>query len=182
MRTSLPRQPHHHAQVLGRSLDELPPQTRRLLGLLEGMVAEISRKKGIDRDQCVFTRREVRAFTGWSEFQTRTHLSKLQDMEYVLAHYGRRGQNFVYELTFDGDAESKRPQLIGLIDVDRLKSEGAIKKCRAPKRPLRAANRPSSSPLRETASTKTSSPSVVCAEPRGNPENHKGPLEARAVS
>ncbi|MEZ5276986.1 MAG: hypothetical protein R3F07_11450 [Opitutaceae bacterium] len=169
-------------EVLGRSLDELPPQTRRLLGLLEGMVAEISRKKGIDRDQCVFTRREVRAFTGWSEFQTRTHLSKLQDMEYVLAHYGRRGQNFVYELTFDGDAESKRPQLIGLIDVDRLKSEGAIQST-GTKKAASSSQRALIEPASRNGKTPSNiSPSVVCAEPRGNPENHKAPLEARAVS
>jgi DNA primase len=153
-------------EVLGRSLDELPPQTRRLLGLLEGMVAEISRKKGIDRDQCVFTRREVRAFTGWSEFQTRTHLSKLQDMEYVLAHYGRRGQNFVYELTFDGDAESKRPQLIGLIDVDRLKSEGAIQ----------------STGTKTAASSSSTSPHRARFEKRQNAFNHQPVSRLRRTS
>ncbi|MCH6259226.1 CHC2 zinc finger domain-containing protein [Puniceicoccaceae bacterium K14] len=107
-------------EVLGRSLDELPPQTRRLLRLLDLLVKERCQKKGLDRDQCVFTRREVRGFSGWTEFQTRTHLNKLQEMEYVIAHHGGRGQRFCYELAFDGDAESEKPQLIGLLDVNGL--------------------------------------------------------------
>ena len=175
--------------MLGRSLDELPPQTRRLLGLLDCMVDEMSRKKGVDRDQCVFTRRQVRAFTGWTEFQTRTHLSKLQDMEYVLAHYGRRGQSFVYELAFDGDAETAKPQLIGLIDVDRLKHEGrtqstSIKKATSsgkteassPQRaPIEPGTRNGKSPLND-------SESVPCAKPHKNAPNRKAPLEVLAVS
>jgi len=107
-------------EVLGRSLDELPPQTRRLLGLLQSMVKERCETKGIDLDQVTFSRREVRAYTGWSEFQTRTHLNKLQDMEYILPHFGGRGQSFVYELAFDGDPESAKPQLIGLIGIENL--------------------------------------------------------------
>jgi len=176
-------------EVLGRSLDELPPQTRRLLGLLDCMVHEISRKKGIDRDQCVFTRRQVRAFTGWTEFQTRTHLSKLQDMEYVLAHYGRRGQSFLYELAFDGDAETPKPQLIGLIDVDRLKHEGmtastSIGKATSSRKveassPQRAPIEPGT---RNGKSPSTSGPSTACAKPRENVPNRKAPIKILAVS
>ena len=176
-------------EVLGRSLDELPPQTRRLLGLLDCMVHEISRKKGIDRDQCVFTRRQVRAFTGWTEFQTRTHLSKLQDMEYVLAHYGRRGQSFLYELAFDGDAETPKPQLIGLIDVDRLKHEGmtastSIGKATSSRKveassPQRAPIEPGT---RNGKSPSTSGPSTACAKPRENVPNRKAPRKILAAS
>ncbi len=176
-------------EVLGRSLDELPPQTRRLLGLLDCMVDEMSRQKGIDRDQCVFTRRQVRTFTGWTEFQTRTHLSKLQDMEYVLAHYGRRGQSFVYELAFDGDADTAKPQLIGLIDVDRLKSEGmtastSIEKVTSSKRtnassPQRAPIEPGT---RNGKSPSSNTASAVCAKPHKNAPNRKAPLQILAAS
>src|SRR5690606_16468535 len=44
-------------QVLGRSLDELPPQTRRLLGALEAMVSAACQKLAMDRADYRFTRR-----------------------------------------------------------------------------------------------------------------------------
>lgn len=107
-------------EVLGRSLDELPPQTRRLLTLLTEKVEERCREKGVDRDQCLFTRRQVRQWSGWSEYQVRTHLNKLETLEYLLPHHGGRGQSFVYELLFDGDAESPKPQLCGLLNTEAL--------------------------------------------------------------
>jgi hypothetical protein len=62
----------------------------------------------------------VRRFCGWTEFQVRTHLTKLQDMEYIIPHHGGRGQSFVYELLFNGEDDGK-PQMCGLFDVTNLK-------------------------------------------------------------
>jgi hypothetical protein len=107
-------------EVLGRTLDELPPQTRRMLDLLEAMVAERAKAQGIERSDFRFTRREVREWTGWTDFPVRTHLDKLVGLEYVLAHRGGPGQRFVYELLYDGEGEGGRPFLMGLIDVERL--------------------------------------------------------------
>lgn len=154
-------------EVLGRSLDELPPQTRRLLGLLQDLVKERCETKGLDVDQCVFTRREVRAFTGWSEFQTRTHLNKLQEMEYVLPHYGARGQSFVYELAFDGDAETEKPQLIGLIDVERLGNTNTT---------------PSSSIEKPASSTKNKSSSIQRASNEPGSSNGKTGLSSSSLA
>ncbi|NJK33423.1 MAG: hypothetical protein HC927_14040 [Deltaproteobacteria bacterium] len=39
-------------EVLGRCVDELPPQTRRLLGLIVEMVSRLCHEKHLDRDQC----------------------------------------------------------------------------------------------------------------------------------
>jgi len=103
-------------EVLGRSLDELSPQTRRLLILLREMVDGRCREEELTPDVCLFSRRDVRRFTGWTEFQVRTHLTKLQDMEYILPHYGGRGQSFVYELLFNGEDDG-RPQMCGLLNM-----------------------------------------------------------------
>jgi hypothetical protein len=53
-------------EVLGRSLDELPPQTRRFLLLLEAAVAGRCAAMGLPRDEFRFSRRDARLFTGWS--------------------------------------------------------------------------------------------------------------------
>jgi DNA primase catalytic core len=75
--------------LMKRSLDDLPPQTRRLLDLIAAMV------KG--REGVQFSRRDVRAHTGWGETQVRLHLDRLQEMEYLIVHHGGRGQTFLYE-------------------------------------------------------------------------------------
>jgi len=107
-------------EVLGRSLDELPPQTRRFLGLMAGAVEAECARQSLDRDTMLFSRRWVREATGWTDFQVRTHLERLVALEYVLVHRGGRGQSFVYELVYDGRGEERGRFLPGLLDVGTL--------------------------------------------------------------
>jgi len=107
-------------EVLGRSLDELPPQTRRLLGLLRKMVEAQAEAAGMDRTDYRFRRRNVLDATRWSYDQVRVHISRLVELEYLLVHRGSRGQQFVYELIFDGHMEAEEPHLNGLIDTEKL--------------------------------------------------------------
>jgi len=107
-------------EVLGRSLDELPPQTRRLLGLVSEMVGKHAEAQGLDRCDVRFTRRDVRAYTGWSDFPVRMHLEKLAELEYLLVHRGGPGQRFVYELLYDGQGGDGEAFLTGLLDVGTL--------------------------------------------------------------
>lgn len=104
-------------EVLGRSLDELPPQTRRLLGLVEKMVQERTVAMGIERRDFRFSRREVREATGYSYEQLRVHLGRLVELEYLLVHRGGRGQSFFYELLYDGGGASGGPRVFGLIEL-----------------------------------------------------------------
>jgi hypothetical protein len=108
--------------VLGRSLDELPPQTRRLLKLIDGfVVAECVRLK-MQRADFRFSRKPVRDATGLSDTQLRLHLERLVQMEYLLVHRGQRGQSFEYELLYDGAGNNERAFVPGLIDLDTLKA------------------------------------------------------------
>jgi DNA primase len=105
-------------EVLGRSLDELPPQTRRVLMMLDELVAEASAKEGIARSDYRFTRRAVRERTGLGNTQLKVHLGRLEELEYVVAHSAGRG--VVYELVYDGQGKDGTPFLAGLIDVGKL--------------------------------------------------------------
>ncbi len=107
-------------EVLGRSLDELPPQTRRMLELLEENVTRECAARSLDRSELRFFQRDVREWSGWTDFQVKVHLRKLVEMEYLLVHRGGRGQSFVYELLYDGKGKNGRPFLPGLIDVASL--------------------------------------------------------------
>jgi DNA primase catalytic core len=127
------------AEVLGRSLDELAPQTRRLLLLTDELVRRRAADLKLDREDYRFSRRDLRDYTRWGDTQLRTHLERLVELEYVLVHRGGRGQSFVYELLWDGQGKDGRPFLVGLLDPAALRynSEIAGKNGRpaAPSRP-----------------------------------------------
>ena len=97
-------------ELLARSLDELPPQTRKLLSLIEAMVS--------GRAAFLFSRRDVRDHTGWGHTQLKIHLHRLEELEYLAIHHGGRGQNYVYELNWSGSESEKsgssRPQVGGM--------------------------------------------------------------------
>jgi DNA primase len=109
-------------EVLGRSLDELPPQTRRVLGLAEALVLDQVKQQQVPRQEVRFTRRQLRERCGMSTAAIRVHLERLVEMEYVRPAAGRNGLRFEYELLFDGAVDSSAPQMIGLIDVAALQS------------------------------------------------------------
>ncbi len=103
--------------VLGRSLDELPPQTRRVLTALDAWLSEQATTQHIDRGGMQFTRRDVRGHLGLSDTQLRVHLDRLVQLDYVAVHGGKMGQRFAYSLLFDGNAGVEGPQLMGLTDA-----------------------------------------------------------------
>ena len=97
-------------EVLGRSLDELPPQTRRLLLLIDEMVEGECERLKMERSDYRFSRRDVRAWTpAGATRSAEEHLARLEELEYLLVHHGGRGQSFVYELLFDGQGEDGKP-------------------------------------------------------------------------
>jgi DNA primase len=113
-------------EVLGRSLDELPPQTRRVLGMIEEGVESETKQRSLSRADVRFTRRELRGRCGMSDAAIRVHLERLVMMEYVRPLAGRNGQRFEYELLFDGDLNRSTPQMIGLIDTEALRADHGV--------------------------------------------------------
>jgi len=111
-------------EVLGRSLDELPPQTRRVLGAVIDHVRDQARVRATSVGAVRFTRKEIRDASGWGDTQLKLHLGRLAELEYLLVH--RVGQSFAYELLYDGDGAVK-PHLSGLIDVAGLHAHDAAR-------------------------------------------------------
>ena len=100
-------------QALPPSLDDLPPQTRRLLLEIDKMVTEECARQQIERPDYRFSRRTVRLFTQWGDSVLKKHLHRLEELEYLIVHRGGRGQSFVYELDFETD-ERGNPVVPGL--------------------------------------------------------------------
>jgi DNA primase len=108
-------------EVLGRSLDELPPQTRRLLAFIRELMKG-KRKERSAKGTTTFSRKELRDLCGWSLSQVRVHLERLVELEYLGIRHGRLGSAFVYEIIFDLDAPEAVAH-IGLIEVAKLRHD-----------------------------------------------------------
>ena len=115
--------------VLGRALDELTPSSRKLLGLIREMGNEAYHEKDTTNNtnntnkQYRFNRRDIREYSGWSDFQIRTHIKQLEELEYIYSVSGKRGKEYIYELVYTGGGEDGKPFLIGLIDIKQLKKK-----------------------------------------------------------
>jgi DNA primase catalytic core len=108
-------------QVLGRTLDELPPQTRNLLRELEKLVRKEAKERGLRPSEVRFTRREVREATGWGNTQLKVHLGRLEDLEYLQVHRLAQGRGTAYELLYRGEGREGEPFLLGLTEVEALR-------------------------------------------------------------
>ncbi len=114
-------------EVLGRSLDELPPQTRRLLAFIRELMKTKRQPRGAGgRAQApsTFSRKELRDLCGWSLTQVSVHLERLVALEYLALRHGRLGSAFVYEILFDLDAPETVAH-VGLMEVACLRTATA---------------------------------------------------------
>ena len=111
------------SEVLGKTLDELPPQTRKLLTHITEWARDECAAKKIDAQDFRFSRRSVRQLCGWSEKQIRVHMQRLVEMEYLLVHRGGRGQSFEYELLYQGEGDNGESFIMGLLGVEQLRKK-----------------------------------------------------------
>ena len=101
-------------QILGRTLDELPPGTRKLLGDVHGFVKAESERQGVEQCDVRFTRRELREKLSAGNTQLKVHLRRLVDFEFVIVHRGGEGRRVAYELVYNGEGEHGERFLPGL--------------------------------------------------------------------
>ena len=147
-------------ELLGRSLDELPPQTRRVYQVIKAIVGERCRTQAVQQRFALFSRRELQKQLGWSLTQIRFHLERLRELEYIAARCGRLGSAFQYELLTDW-READGLAHIGLLDVEKLRAkhadtgvrrttcrenEGGVGTCRVPPRQVQVVEEPEVKP------------------------------------
>jgi hypothetical protein len=107
--------------ALAPRLDDLLPQARLLLSQLDRLVAQRAEQQQVPRQEVRFTQRELRETLQWSDHALRRQLSRLVELEYVLAYRSGRGNQRHYQLvchTHRGDAAALR---LGLTDVEQLR-------------------------------------------------------------
>ncbi|MEW6118368.1 MAG: hypothetical protein AB1553_15950 [Nitrospirota bacterium] len=111
--------------VLGRTLDELSPPSRLLLSMIREMVETRCKEQGIDPRDYRFSRKDIRQWSRWSDFQIKCHIKQLEDLEYLYSLSGKKGKEYVYELLYAGGGDDGRHFLMGLTTVEQLKEKTA---------------------------------------------------------
>jgi DNA primase len=110
-------------EVLGRTLDELSPPSRLLLTMIREMVESRCKEQDLDPRELRFSRRDIREWSRWSDFQIKCHVRQLEDLEYIYSIVGKKGKEYVYELLYPGGGEDGRPFLMGLTSIEQLKEK-----------------------------------------------------------
>jgi DNA primase len=105
--------------VLGRSLDELPPQTRRLLKLIDGYAVSECERQKVKRSDFHFSRRALREAITWGDTQLKIHLARLAELEYLVTHRSKCN-GFEYELVYDMADADNSLRFPGLADIEAL--------------------------------------------------------------
>jgi DNA primase len=108
-------------EVLGQTMDELAKPSRTLLTLAYDMVHELADQRDLGCDQVFFTRRQLREYTGWTDWQIKTHIKQLEEMEYLVARVGHKGKEYSYILNYQGQTEDTDKCNLRLTTVDELK-------------------------------------------------------------
>jgi DNA primase len=110
-------------EVLGHTLDELSPPSRLLLRMIREMVEEECKRQNIEPSSYSFTRKDIREWSRWSDFQVKCHIRQLEDLEYLYSVSGKRGKEYVYELLYPGGGEDGKPFLMCLTSIDLLREK-----------------------------------------------------------
>ena len=114
-------------EILGKTLDELSGPSRRLLLFIEDLVIAKERKQQRESPDGVwFTRRELREFTRWSDYQIHHYLNQLVALEYLVPMAGRNGQQFQYRLMWEGQGKEGERFVLGLKSVEQLRKEANL--------------------------------------------------------
>ncbi len=91
-------------EVGNNGVDDLPPQTIKLLGLLDRFVCDAVDTRQVARRDFRFTRRELREKLGVGDTQLWIHLRRLVQAEYLIVYPSGRGRGIAYELAYQDGA------------------------------------------------------------------------------
>ncbi|GAB3785829.1 toprim domain-containing protein [Dyella agri] len=105
--------------VMGSTADELSAPARNLLGHIHALVKQRAAEQDVTPSDLAFTRKTIRDGIGWSDWQVRTHIRELEELEYLRARSGAWGKEYVYEI-LGASSDDGLPVGLTLTDSDDL--------------------------------------------------------------
>lgn len=170
--------------ILGRSLDDVPAHTRKLLVRIDEFVTSQCKAHAVQRSDFRFNRRRLREETGWGDTQLKVHLRRLVEMEYLLVHRAEAGRGHLYELVWDGRGQRGGSILPGLIEPGALQRYDSERSASEPARagvgrPVVGAQSGGGRPNESDSST--SGGADLAGSVRADPSpSHAGPVSSDA--
>lgn len=104
--------------VLAQSGSELSAPARTLLAQIHTLVKEQRGAQNIAIGDYIFTRKTLRTAIGWSDWQVRTYIRELEQLEYLKARSGTWGKEYRYQVL--GDGADASDAALALTDPDHL--------------------------------------------------------------
>jgi hypothetical protein len=89
------------------------------------MVKQMAKKQALEPDSIYFTRRQIREHTDWTDWQIRTHIKQLEELEYLYVRIGSRGKEYSYALNYQGQENSRF--CLNLTPVEEIKKRMEVK-------------------------------------------------------
>lgn len=109
------------AEVLGHSLDDLPVSSRQLLQLIYKMVSALASDRGLPIAKISITRRMIREYTGWSNWQVRNYLPPLLDFEYLIVQPQSRVNRYSFAVNTGESSGNVNRSGLQLTSVSEIK-------------------------------------------------------------
>jgi DNA primase len=106
--------------VLDTTLDDLKKHARNLLELIKLLVDQKMEETG----EITFTRREIREFCNWPDYQVKNYIGQLEDMEYLKIEKVKERGQYEYRLNNPDD----RKVLKGLLSPAELQKRLSLQK------------------------------------------------------
>jgi len=119
-------------EVLGHSLDELARPSRMLLTFIYKMVKEIAKRLDKPIEEIHFNRRMVREYIGWTDWQVKTHIKQLEELEYLYVRIGSKGKEYSYALNYNGQGDVSNRFYLNLTPVEEIKKLMGLRKATLP--------------------------------------------------
>lgn len=109
--------------ALGQSMDELAKPSRTLLSSIYQMVKKRTEESNIPLEEVFFTRRMIREYINWTDWQVKSHIKQLEEMEYLVARVGAKGKEYSYVLNYNGQGEEEKEDrcYLNLTPVEEIK-------------------------------------------------------------
>ncbi len=82
--------------IFSHTLEELSPPSRNLFEDIKKMVKNSINGNGKKPEDIVFTRKDIRNFTKWSNYQIKAHIKELHELEYLIPISGGSRKKFHY--------------------------------------------------------------------------------------
>jgi hypothetical protein len=67
-----------------------------------------------------FSRRLIREYLDWSDWQIRAHITQLEALEYLHVRMGSQGKEYAYALNYLGQGAEKRRFYLNLTSVEEI--------------------------------------------------------------